>query len=215
MSRIADVWQAYRAWLEEHATGAFKNLAPPATPATLESLGAELGLALPHEALELLALNDGQISSEGCCALPGLEYLSSERILREWRMWRDLREQETEDDLASLDDHCRSVDGRVLDVYSHAGWIPLFKDGWRSDYMGLDLAPLGLGFVGQVINFGRDENAHFAAFSSLSAFLEFWLEEARAGRCRVLPAENGSSEWLEHTGGNSIEVLRAHRDPIS
>jgi cell wall assembly regulator SMI1 len=96
-----------------------------------------------------------------------------------------------------------------MDVYTHASWIPMFKDGWRADYLGLDLEPLAAGTVGQVINFGRDEDAHFAAFSDLSAFLGFWLDEARAGRCRLLPAEKGAPEWLEHVDGNSIDVLRA------
>ncbi len=218
---IGQVWLRYRAWLREHASSAFENLAPSASDTVLAELQTGLGRTLPLELLELLALNDGQLSSTQCCVLPGLEFLSSQRILKEWRQWEKLREDEGEEGLETFDDYCRSVDGRVLDVYTHAGWLPLFKEGWRADYIGIDLSPAEVGRLGQVINFGRDENEHFAAFPNLVEFLDFWLREALGGRCRLVRLEPeqgaaGGGYWWEHADGNSIDVLRrnASRVPL-
>lgn len=212
MSDIRDLWFEYRDWLEKHAPQAFENLSPPATREALAELNGQLGGELPAALLELLALNDGQVSSSACCVLPGLELLSSQRIVREWRQWAALREKEGEAGLESLDDFCRSVDDKVLDVYTHGGWVPLFKDGSRADYLGLDRVPGEQGTVGQIINFGRDENQHFAAFGNLTDFLVFWLGEARDGRCRVIELQSqrggAQGQWLEHHAGNSIDVLR-------
>jgi cell wall assembly regulator SMI1 len=198
--------------MSDRAPSAFANLAPGASAEALLKLEAAIGQALPPQLRELLALNDGQVSNDSCCVLPGLTLLSCRSIEHEWSVWAKLRASQTADELESLDDACRSLDAGVLDIYTHPSWIPLLKDGWRSDYLGLDLAPTHEGHAGQVINFGRDEEQHFVAFPDLAECLAFWLTELEAGRCRELPA-NASNPvpWFEHEDGNSLEVLRARR----
>lgn len=208
MTEVESVWEAYRQELAVKAPAALANLAGPATPEAVNELETTLGQALPAELRELLLLNDGQLRAGDCCALPALIFLSCSEIAKEWRMWAELRASEGPENLESLDDHCRALQPGVLDVYTHPGWLPLFKDGSRSDYLGLDLAPTAQGTVGQVINFGRDEERHFIPFPTLSECLKFWLDELRAGRCRELPANPTQPAWFEHSGGNSLEVLR-------
>jgi cell wall assembly regulator SMI1 len=205
-------WRSYRACLKTTAPAAFDNLAEPASAEDLLELEQTIGVALPWGVRCLLLENNGQRNSNACCAMPGLIFLSSFDISKEWKMWASLREHESPSGLAALHAYTRSEHKGVRALYTHAGWIPLFRDGDRVDYLGVDVAPTEHGRVGQVINFGRDETTHCVAFPNLTKCIAFWLGELRAGRCRALrsSAPSGSVEWLEHRDGNSLDVLREH-----
>lgn len=202
-----DVWGRYSSWLAEHAPRAFANLAPPASKSALDELEKQLGQDLPKALRELLSRNDGELEVDAPSALPGLHFLSSRRIAKEWKMWASLRESEA----AHLDEHdaaAKNLDPGVRPVYTHPAWIPLFQDGDRSDYFGIDLAPARGGKKGQLINFGRDEDQHFIAASDLEAFLAFWLAEACADRCGGHADDDEPGDSFVHQKGNSIDVLR-------
>lgn len=205
--KATDVWAEYTSWLAEHAPRASANLAPPASEQALDELEKEIQQALPKQARALLARNDGERTADGPSVLPGLRFLSCKRIAKEWKMWADLRESEA----AHLDEHdaaAKNLDPGVRPVYTHPAWLPLFQDGDRSDYFGVDLAPARGGKKGQVINFGRDEDQHFIAATDLEAFLAFWLAEARAGRCGGHADDDEPGDSFVHQKGNSIDVLR-------
>lgn len=208
MTEVESVWREYLQELAFKAPAALANLAGPAAPEAIAALEALVGQPLPAELRELLLLNNGQVKALECCALPGLVFLSCAQITKEWTMWAKLRASEGPDNLESLDDHCRALMPGVLDVYTHPRWIPLFKDGDRSDYLGLDLAPTEQGTSGQVINFGRDEERHFIPFKTLTECVAYWLDEVRSGRCKEVPATATQPAWFQHGGGNSLEVLR-------
>jgi cell wall assembly regulator SMI1 len=82
---VERAWASYVEWLSEHASEAFAILAPGADDAALLDLERAIGQALPEALKALLRLNDGQLDATGCCALPGLEFLSTARIIQEWR----------------------------------------------------------------------------------------------------------------------------------
>src|SRR5436190_1344770 len=201
-------WAAYSGWLEEHAPRAFANLAPPASATALRAVETTIGQKLPDGVRALLARNDGQRHLEGCTVLPGLRFLSCARIVREWKSWASLRQGPAKN-LDAHDAHCSSLTPGVRAVYTAPGWVPLFQDGDRADYFGVDLGPEPEGKRGQIINFGRDETDHFIAFGDLGDFLGFWLKEAEAGRCKVVDAGSGEDgAGLRHRKGSSIDVLR-------
>jgi cell wall assembly regulator SMI1 len=208
VSASKDVWEQYRSWLAEQAPLAFANLAPPATAKELAELEHQLGQKLPKSVRRLLTHNNGERRPKGAGVLPGLRFLSCRRILAEWKGWESLRNAKA----ARLETHdaaASNLDPGVLPVYTHPGWIPLFQDGDRADYLGVDLAPDAKGKRGQVINFGRDEDQHFIAFADVEPFLAFWLAEARAGRCRQHAGDGDEAAGtLLHRRGNSIDLLR-------
>jgi cell wall assembly regulator SMI1 len=210
---IETIWASYVGWLEQHAPAAFANLAPSASKAVLTKLERSIGQSVPDELKALLRLNNGQVDPAGCPVLPGLDLLSASGIVQEWQSWARLRKNETPDGLESLDDFSHALDLGVRDVYTHPGWIPVLKDGYRDDYVGIDLAPTEAGTSGQVINFGRDEEQHFIAFPGLSGLLAFWLEEVQTGSCRETPASPPSKPvaQFEHEL-NGIDVLRRFCD---
>jgi cell wall assembly regulator SMI1 len=195
-ARIEEVWGEYVAFLAVQAPGAFANLAPGADEAQLAELERDVHQRLPQELSALLRLNDGQIRLGRSYVFPGLQFLSCRRISEEWQSWARFREGETEAGLGMLDSHAAALDLGVRDVYTHPGWLPLLKLGDRADYLGVDLAPSEGGKLGQIINFGRDEDQHFIACASLLELLEFWLAELPSsckGRSLKLDKSSGLS----------------------
>lgn len=60
--------------------------------------------------------------------------------------------------------------------YFHLKWIPLFSD-YGGNYIGVDLDPGPMGKRGQVIVFGRDEEALFVVADSFDVFLDLLIEQ--------------------------------------
>src|SRR5262249_7092963 len=96
---VVRVWTEDRRWLESHAPGAFANLARGASEAELGALRSALEPTLPEPFVAILRLNNGQRDPAGCCTLPGLEFLSTARIVEEWQNWKEFRDGETQDGL--------------------------------------------------------------------------------------------------------------------
>jgi cell wall assembly regulator SMI1 len=143
----SDVWELYTEWLRVKARRVFANLAPPASAEKIAAVEKAVGRPLPKGARRILSRNDGQRRLEGCPTLPGLRLLSCERIIAEWKSWASTRESEAK----HMDEHdaaCSTLDPGVRRAYTVAGWIPLFQDGDRADYFGIDLSPTKQGKKG-------------------------------------------------------------------
>lgn len=98
----------------------------------------------------------------------GLSLLSIDDALSEMEGLYDI----IDGGLDGLDDDCTSnIEGVVKHDYLHKQWIPLLSDGC-GNYVGLDFAPGPNGTVGQVINFGRDEDIKHAFAQSLDEFID-------------------------------------------
>lgn len=184
----------YVDWLRANAPAAYENLAPGATAEELDDLEAVVGRSLPAQVRAVLAVNNGQRRArlvtggwedeDAVECLPSLTFLSTTQIADCWRMWEELRNEETPEMLQELQDMGStfpSATGRVRPLYTSPGWIPLWADPGRSDYLGIDLDPDVDGTEGQIINFGRDEERHFLCAPNLAGLLEILLSEVRSG----------------------------------
>src|SRR3954464_3361318 len=119
---LPDLWRQYTAWLAQNAPEALPNLAPGASAEQLQTLADAIEPSVPAELSALLSVNNGQRDPSGCCVLPGLEFLSTDRIIEEWRQWQEFRAGETSEGLQALDDYAHALDVGVLDRYTHPGW---------------------------------------------------------------------------------------------
>lgn len=102
----------------------------------------------------------------------GLELYDLDGMYAEWASWREF------DSDATLNDaiYYSSVPaGAVKCRYTNPKWIPLAHD-YASNYIGVDLDPDKQGVIGQVINFGRDENDKKVFANSLKEFFELLIE---------------------------------------
>lgn len=81
-----------------------------------------------------------------------------------------------------------SLEGLIQRCYTTRGWIPLGALGASGcAYFGLDLNPGPNGVVGQVVNFGRDEENKYVLATNWARFLADVADELEAGNFAVDP----------------------------
>lgn len=220
--RAIELWTRYTNWLHNHAPASHANLAPPAGDAQLAGVEQAIGVALPDDVKAVWKLNDGQRETmmatrivPGTVCLPTLSFLSTSLVIEIWREWASLRASH---DLSGLNAACRSIaPGVVRPLYTHPGWIPLWSDPTRPDYIGLDLAPDERGAPGQIINFGRNEDAHWACAKSFTELLEVLVAEVESGAWP--PTQMGYGDrfipWLGDPKQSFFNALAARAERAS
>jgi cell wall assembly regulator SMI1 len=114
--------------------------------------------------------------------IPTLSFLSTEMVSRVWSEWDALRRDLPRHQLEGLHGGTRSMaHGVVRPLYTSPGWVPLWADPVRADYVGLDFDPGKAGRPGQIINFGRNEDEHFQCATDFEDLLAFLVEEVEGG----------------------------------
>jgi cell wall assembly regulator SMI1 len=199
-----DLFTRYTAWLQKHVPAAHANLAPPATTTDLDALEKTIGCTLDEDVKTILRLHNGQrqtmlvandVVATPC--LPTLSFLSTQQIAAAWHEWDELRRETDAKELEELQ-ACGGVfpgaRGLVKPLYTSPGWIPLWADPQRADYVGLDLDPDTNGTRGQIINFGRDEERHFLCAPSFVALLEILIAEVESGAWPASEIQNGEEK---------------------
>lgn len=150
-------------------------------------LEAVLGYALPEEFKELYRVADGESGTAG--VLASEEWLSIERIIEEYGVWKTLL-----DDGMFADDgmpyDCEPEDAAIKgDLWWNPKWIPLTADGGGNGKM-IDMDPTEHGTAGQIIQMWHDDAAREKEANSLREFLQNYVQDLEAGRY-VLDAEYG------------------------
>jgi internalin A len=104
-----------------------------------------------------------------------------ERMVYQWKSWHEVAMM----DLQGMDDSSISIPtGFIKEQYCNDGWIAISEDG-GGNHFGIDLDPDTKGIVGQVINFGRDEETKYVIAPNLSSFFDFILENIRKGNYTI------------------------------
>ena len=196
-----DLWTKYVAWLERNAPLAHANLAGPASAQEIAEVERVTGYALPEGVKDVWRLNNGQketmiatTTNDAVVCIPTLSFLSTGLTVSIWRVWDQLRR--TDAGIEELQSGGSSPEeGVVQPLYTHAGWIPLWSDPTGADFIGVDLAPGEKGQVGQIINFGRDEEEHRCYAPRFEDLLQILLDEVESG---AWPAS-------ERTGSNGAK----------
>lgn len=102
-----------------------------------------------------------------------------------------------------LDCACSSHPAKAIQrKYSLPGWIPLLRDG-EGNAIGVDLDPGPAGVIGQVINFGRDEDDKYVLFSDVSELINWLAREVAEGRI----AYDAKDQVVRHVEGRLVAVL--------
>ncbi len=106
------------------------------------------------------------------CLLAGLEIYSIDEMFEEWKSWREF---DDDDNLNNADYYSSMPIGAVKCRYTNSKWIPLAHD-YASNYIGVDLDPDENGLIGQIINFGRDENNKRVISNSIKELLQLLVK---------------------------------------
>lgn len=181
---MKEIWDHIHAWLEENAPLVRASLRPPATMARIRATEKELGVRFPEDVRRCYLLHDGQnADSRGFppAFLHGWEWLSLERMVDEWRVWKDLV------DAGDLVDCVTEPDAGVREDWYHPGWVPITYSGC-GDHHCLDLAPAPGGTVGQIIEVWHDMASRPVVAPSFIRWLEHFAAELEEGDYRVTAA---------------------------
>ena len=107
------------------------------------------------------------------------------------------------------DEYTSKPAGAVQQIYISPGWI-LFAHDHGGNHLGIDLPPGPQGTVGQIINFGRDENDHVVLAASMTGFLEWLVSQYEAGNF-VIEDEGDGERSLNTRNPASRHFLDAVR----
>lgn len=157
-------WARLERWCREHHPRLLAALAPGAAPWEIEIIEDTVDQRLPPDVRASLAIHNGEVGSHGFVL--GLDLLSTDQIISDWEMWQSVASYNSE----YRDRHTSFPESAVARDYTNPGWVPLTRDA-GSNHLGVDFAPGPAGVVGQVIIFGRDENAKCVLAPGWAEFL--------------------------------------------
>ena len=159
-----------------------------AAEADFARLEAVLGYALPEEFKELYRVANGESGTAG--VLADEEWLSIERIIEEYGVWKNLLDDGmfADDDGAPYDCEPENADIKG-DLWWNPKWIPLTADACGNGKM-IDMDPTEHGTAGQIIQMWHDDAARSKEADSLRGFLTQYAQDLEDGKY-VLDTEYG------------------------
>lgn len=194
------------AWLAKHLPDVAASLNPGASDEQLDRLASIIGAPLPADYRALYRWHNGQDASGVGTHGPwfGLFFPSLDRVEAIWRSWLDF----ADDPWCEFNELAVSIKpGAVKPRYASRGWIPFAQAGHNC--LGIDLDPDVAGSMGQVINFGRDEDLKYVLAPNLAAFVQWLMGQLRAGNFKLRPLRGGG-----HSLGTAQPPARHFFDAI-
>ena len=159
-----------------------------ADEADFAELEQELGYALPEDFKELYRIADGGAEYES--VLAGEEWLSVERIIEEYGVWKGLYEGGMLEEDDGTPFGCIPEDAGIKsDFCWNPKRIPLTADGCGNGKM-IDLDPTEHGPAGQILQMWHDDSAYSKEAESLRDFFARYAQDLEDGKY-VLSADYG------------------------
>ena len=144
------LWNKFEVWLSENWPEGLAGLNPPATDQQIADLEKSLGVVLPKDYVTCLKIHNGQ-SQEIGGLFDGSEFLSTDEILAQWSVWKELLDS---GEFAGINSDPATG---VRNDWWNARWIPFTHNG-GGDHLCLDLDPEASGSPGQVIMMWHDSS---------------------------------------------------------
>jgi cell wall assembly regulator SMI1 len=171
---IAALWREFEEWLAVHWPDGMADLNPGASDEQLRALEAVLGVTLPTHFVECLKIRNGQKGSAGGL-FDNSEFLSTDAIVDQWNVWRDLLESGEFEGITS------EAEPGVCPDWWNRNWIPFTHNGGGDHYC-LDLQPATGGAPGQIITMWHDMGERRIVAVNFHAWLADYLASIRAGK---------------------------------
>ena len=170
-----ELWLALENWLAQQLPEVLADLNPGCSAQELDELEQDLNCRLPEDFKTFYQRHNGQQGNTTGLFF-GLPFLSTANLLEQWSIWCELAEEDFATEITGES----YPNGAIKPIYINLKWIPLAHDG-SGNHIGVDLDPGHAGLVGQVINFGSDENNKFVLAPSLKDFIAWMLAQYQAG----------------------------------
>ncbi|WP_286923651.1 MULTISPECIES: SMI1/KNR4 family protein [Lysinibacillus] len=181
-------------------------LNPPASEEEIQRVENEMAVKFPDEIRELYLIHNGE-REDGPGLFFGLPFLPLNDVLQEWHVWKQL-----EDEFAMTGSSYSVPTGYIKERYINRFWIPISKD-FGGNNIGIDVDPDYQGQIGQVINFGRDEEVKYVIATQLSDFLEFIAETIFQGNYQI-EQEEDDLYWNYKNSTHFLDTLKTLELPV-
>jgi cell wall assembly regulator SMI1 len=171
---------------------------------------SEFGFELPESMKDLYLLCNGDNDRFIAGSILGMKLLSLDKVYSEWKVQKELLASLSVTDLQNLNNNCTSVEPRKIKCYCFNNlWIPIADDS-GGNYIGIDLDPDDNGKVGQIINFGSDENEKIVIANSLNEFVVLIADIIVSDKCVIKEFED---EYVFVFDGHwhAIDYLKARK----
>lgn len=167
------LWTRFEGWLSEHWPDGLASLNPPATDEQIQRLQEALGRTLPDDYVACLKIHNGQATNGGGM-FDGSEFLSTDEILAQWTVWKELLDG---GDFADIKSDPASG---IRDDWWNAGWIPFTHNG-GGDHLCLDLVPETSGSLGQVITMWHDSGERELVAPNFENWFKSYIKQVFSG----------------------------------
>jgi len=179
---MKELWQRIEDWLSKHYPAMVADLNPGCSLNEVLTLEGEIGVELPESFKAFYAIHNGQRAKDYIGLFYNISLLPLADIPTQWNVWSDIMEDYGPEGMEENFDQCQTslMPDKVKAMYANRKWIP-FAVIWDSNYLGLDFDPGPEGRLGQVINFGREEEQKAVLANSFEEFIEDFIEELESG----------------------------------
>lgn len=160
-------WTKIKDLLSTRGYLAKSKLNTGATKSDFDALEKHIGVTLPIKLKEFLSIHNGQ-DDEGAGIIFGVQILSTTGIKRHWDSWREIDEEDMNEDSADFMES--DPKGYIKPMYTNRKWIPLTYDG-GGNHIGIDYDPDERGNFGQIITFGSDEDTKHLIAPNFSEYI--------------------------------------------
>lgn len=187
MDTLTTLLLKFETWLKEHHPETAAALLPGLDGAELDQFEKHTGLQLPTAYRTLYQWKNGQGPLTGLQLglFGGLEFFTLQDVKQDWDMWQEVFHS-TPGINEDIDGQTSTPEGFIQELYITPGWLAFAGYRGTGDRIGIDLNPGPLGTVGQVINYGRDEEHKTVLSLDLGAFLSWYILEVLKGNTEVV-----------------------------
>ena len=162
----------FKQWLALNYSDGLLDLYSPATNDEIEELRSALGVDLPDDFISVLKIHNGQ-KGEAAWLFDSQEFLSTQRIIEEFNIWKNLLETKLQGKVSVADDG-------VKNEWWNINWIPFTSDGCGDHYC-LDLSPTASGIKGQIITLWYELDEREIVSQSFSLWFKEYVELLNSG----------------------------------
>lgn len=187
-----DIWDRIEDWSRANAPRVHASFCPGATLESVIETEKFLGVTFPRDVRDSYLIHDGQ-TEDGVGFIDGWDFLSLERIRREWQVWKTLLDGGHFEGYSSLPDE------GIRSEWWNDGWVPLTCKGAGDNHC-LDLNPEDGGEPGQILLMWHDDAVRTRIAGSFRVRRRQFADDLEAGRY-VYPEDDVGSVRKDELGG--------------
>lgn len=175
MSSVQDSWRRIEDWLAHNAPTDTQFLAAGASESQIEEAEKVLGARLPNDFCQSYLLHNGAPFYGSLRVFEYGEFLSWERMIHDWSIWKELWDDDEE-----FRGYDSDPDPGIKNSWWRHGWIPFLSDGCGNSLC-VDLDPDEGGTLGQVFELNHDSSDRPLFAPSFAAWLSAYADSLDAG----------------------------------